>query len=115
MAHWRRGLIVRFVVIALLLWTGADLTNASLCALEREESVSFAIGGDDTVAADVSVPGPVAPSLPHIDDCFCCSHCVEVQALFPDLLAGPAAAAFAAAAPGEPRHFGNPLYHPPLV
>jgi hypothetical protein len=99
MAWWRRSRLVRAVVVALLLWTGADLTAdlalPELCALDQEQQTTS--------------------SAPHVDDCFCCSHCVEIQAFGPALDAVPRARDFTPVSVPTPRLLGRPIYHPPLV
>ena len=97
----------------LLLWTAADLTNASLCALENED-IGFGSVGTATVIASPASEVP-APAPPHIDDCFCCSHCVDVQVLLPATLAMPVNLQHMPLVLVAPRIFGSPLYHPPLV
>ena len=71
-----------------------------------------------TIADGVALQAPsdsgVPPAqAPHVDDCFCCSHCVEVLGIM------PAEGSVVANSPrpplvlAEPRIFGSPLYHPP--
>ncbi len=116
-ARWRRSLIVRTVVVVLLLWTAADITNTSLCALEQEQDGPLAASTSDvaTFGARSTLPLPVAPEAPHIDDCFCCSHCVEVADLAPRLLSEPALRDLGSVLLASPRIFGVQLYHPPLA
>lgn len=115
MRSWRHSRVVHAVVMLLLLWTAADLGNASLCALDNEGKDSFPMG-----AATTSTPNSadhVPPQTPqrHIDDCFCCSHCVDVQVLSPSTVVTPAVLQATPLVLAAPRIFGSPLYHPPLA
>lgn len=116
MVRWRLSPIVRGVVMLLLLWTGIDITNASLCALEQEQETPYAQGhADAALNADSVPPLPIAPQPPHVDDCFCCSHCVEVLALAPAFLPMPVPRDAEPTVLSSPRIFGARLYHPPLA
>ena len=120
MRWWRQTLLSRAVVLAILLWTAVDLSNASLCALENESGGSrYGAGLLTPQSAALLEDGstssvPPAPA-PHIDDCFCCSHCVEFAGLAPGhpatIIEGQKAPVVLAAV----RIFGAPLYHPPQV
>lgn len=113
MPWWRQRRLVRTIVIALLLWTAADLSNASLCALENEGTGAFQVSTGTTLLD--SSDGQVPAQVPHVDDCFCCSHCVEVQPASPAALSIPVEMRRAAVLLAAPRVFGSPLYHPPLA
>ena len=117
MRWWRHSRLAQTVSLILLLWTAADLTNASLCALENEGTGFSSVEATATQIVDSSssqAPVPV-PAPPHIDDCFCCSHCVDVQVLWPATLAMPVDLQHAPLVLASPRIFGSPLYHPPLA
>jgi hypothetical protein len=101
------------VALVLLLWTAVDLSNSSLCSLDNESLVGVTGAGLIlTVRADDSLPVD-APF--HVDDCFCCSHCVEpslhpsVTVVMDIVVRDPLPAGMA------PVGFGSPLYHPPHV
>ena len=102
--------IVRAVALTFLAWTAVDLGVPTLCALDNELPQAY------TSAPTIHTPSNEGgtPSRPvHIDDCFCCSHCVNVTAL-----AAPAGLALAIQAPPLPAEFlpvalGYPPYHPP--
>lgn len=115
MSWWRQNRLVQMVSLVLLLWTGADLTNSSLCAVENEDAQSSPIATHAVAVDGQSSPlrsdGPAA----HIDDCFCCSHCVEVQGLSTVATATLVERELKALVLSSPRTFGSPLYHPPLV
>lgn len=74
--HLRQSWISRVVVILLLLWTAADLTASSVCASENQIGNSWSA---DCVRLDE--PPTAAPAHPQIDDCFCCSHSVQIVAV----------------------------------
>ena len=66
----------RLVALFLLLWTTFDLVNASACALENEQVFASAM------ARHIGAPsGRDGVPQAHVDDCFCCSHCVDVEPL----------------------------------
>lgn len=117
MAWWRHSRLVKAVVMVLLLWTAADLTNSSLCALESEDARPSALAGSGSTTVDQDSDGqiPPQPARPHIDDCFCCSHCVEVPGLVPALASVPVNRELQLLVLAAPRLFGYRLYHPPLV
>ena len=106
---------MRTVVAVLLLWTAADITSSNLCALDQDVPLTaLALG---LTADPSSTPvDPVAPEAPsHVDDCFCCSHCVEVQELGPRLSSVRLSSDVDVPPLASPRIFGVRLYHPPLV
>ena len=116
MAWCRHSRLAQAVTMVLLLWTAADLTNSSLCALENEDTRSNvpAIPGTTIIDQDSHGQTP-QPARPHIDDCFCCSHCVEVQSLVPVLDSAPVTRELRPLVLAAPRLFGSRLYHPPLI
>ena len=72
-AHRR---LARACAVLLLAWTAADLTGVASCALDG-------VGVSQTCASRPSlVEGALSAdtAAPHIDDCFCCSRCVEASA-----------------------------------
>ncbi len=115
MRWWRHSRLAQTVSLILLLWTAADLTNASLCALENEGTGFSSAGATASQIVDTSSSQAPVPAPPHIDDCFCCSHCVDVQVLSPATHALPVDLQHAPLVLAAPRIFGSPLYHPPLV
>ena len=54
--------------VILLVWTAADLSNYRICALDQE--------GFPGSPAEHEPLWPAGDGV-HVDDCFCCSHCVE--------------------------------------
>ena len=114
MRWWRQSWLVQVIAIAILVWTAADLTNVSLCALDHEGTQSGPVTTSATRCdgAETQFP-PAAPQ--HFDDCFCCSHCVELQVLVPETFEAPADLQRSPSVLASPRIFGSPLYHPPLA
>lgn len=112
MRWWRHsGLLYAFAVF-LLFWTATDLINPSLCALDNQAGVP--ISSTSTLKDHSTSPGPnQAPG--HIDDCFCCSHCVDVQPPALVMRALQAVFRYPVTGLGVVRIFGVPLYHPPLA
>jgi hypothetical protein len=114
MFSWRHSRLVRVVAVFLLLWAAADMSNASLCAQENEDG-GFSVSASAPAVRDDAASTPAHAPVQHVDDCFCCSHCVEVIDIAPALLSSPVASEFQMAGSGAPRSFGSRLYHPPLV
>ena len=63
------------VAILLLAWTAADLTNASLCALDNEGTAPATAGPTSPASTmdDGTTQRAPEPASPHLDDCICCS------------------------------------------
>ena len=105
----RHSVVVRAVVVLLLAWTAADLANASLCALDSSE---FATESPQLPSGDHGTLPTQEPQR-HVDDCFCCSHCVDVAAVIPAMtseIVSSAAVPLASSAPKPPLVLP---YHPP--
>ena len=114
MRWWRKSRLVQATVMLLLLWTAADLSNASLCALDNEgQPMQVSAEHGSLASSDAQVPDPTPAR--HIDDCFCCSHCVEHQVFAPGAVVMPMKMQRAPLVLAAPRLFGSPLYHPPLA
>lgn len=62
--------IARVVAVILLVWTGADLVNAQLCAADQVPATSQTGAQRDSGGPDRPAPA---------DDCFCCSHTVQLS------------------------------------
>jgi len=114
MCWWRHSRLAQTVALVLLLWTAADLSNASLCALDNERTAPLA-GSTGATLQDGSTRQIPARPFQHIDDCFCCSHCVDVQAFSPVAVSMPLDTPHPVSVLAAPRIFGSPLYHPPLA
>lgn len=69
--HWARtGRAARVVAVVFLLWTGLDLINPSLCAIDREPDSRSARA--ESVALTTAAPIQTPPN--GAEDCFCCCH-----------------------------------------
>ena len=106
----------RLAAVILLAWTAVDLTATQLCPADGVATVAggFESSSARSDSSEGPAPGRRAPQS-HVDDCFCCSHCVNVALPEPLL----------AATIDTPRHLaprlripvgdGHPLYHPPQL
>ena len=106
---WRLTRLSRVVAVCLLLWTAVDLADAGACALDQEQF------GGSTAASVQSIPtaaehgsGPF-----HVDDCFCCSHCVDVDAVVVLPAISSMLQPVCATCAKNPRARAFPLFHPP--
>ena len=115
MRWWRHSPLVKALVMVLLLWTAADLSNASLCALDNESNGAMPMSVDTTLMDGSSGHVPRQAPLPHIDDCFCCSHCLDLHVLALSTRATPAHREQSPLVLAAPRIFASPIYHPPLA
>jgi hypothetical protein len=118
----RRGrrLVLRWCATVLLLWTAIDMMAPGLCALEREHDDAAVAAAAATGAVAVALEGALPPaddstSVPHVDDCFCCSHCVDMWRL--DAVAAPADLVqhFVVREHRAVDNVPPPPYHPPLA
>ena len=104
---------VRLTAILLLAWTAVDLTATQLCPADGQGR-PFAINQRDSEAlAPSGSTTPVPP--PHVDDCFCCSHCVNVGVLIRIRAIAAATACDPVPDVRIPPDDGHPLYHPPQL
>jgi hypothetical protein len=112
--------IGRTFAILLLAWTAADLCDYGLCEHSREP-LGAAIPASGSDAARVknrttNVPGNGACPVPcGPDDCFCCSHFVDVQMPFHIALTYTTVWEVADTIAARPHFTAFPLYHPPLA
>ena len=105
-------MIARAAAWLLLALVALDLGSPSLCALDQEAALMpVSAAALDARSADGSAPVPPI----HIDDCFCCSHCVDVSAFSALALLAfiDSGAPLPTDAPLGPA--GHPPYHPPRV
>ncbi len=102
--------ILRLICVLLLSWTAVDLGASGLCALDREDAPL--VSSDRNEVGSDSTPTPT-PLAAHVDDCFCCSHCVNLTHLLPPVTLTVAPAALTPTAADQPRHIARPMYHPP--
>lgn len=115
MRAWRTSRLTRLVVLTLLFWTAADLTYASLCALDGQALNLVRTGAEPLAQAADQDATPSPAAQPHVDDCFCCSHCVDVSVISPANIVLQVVEQPSILASAAPSTFGSPLYHPPLV
>lgn len=106
----------RLAAVVLLTWTGVDLIATQLCAADSVVMVTSRAGAAALQAEGSGDSDPVGgASRTHVDDCFCCSHCVNVVLAEPVLdVTGDTRRALAARV-GVPFDDGHPLYHPPQL
>lgn len=101
----------RAIAWLFLAWVGIDLGYPSLCALDQENPLNLAVATSvDAASPDGTTPVPPA----HIDDCFCCSHCVDVSSIASSV---PLWSVVFVPLPIDRAPFpsGYPPYHPPRV
>ena len=101
----------RAVAWLLLAWVSVDLGFPALCALDQELRPLTAATAS-LEAPSSSDDGAPAPPV-HIDDCFCCSHCVDVGSMVGLLPRAGVTARMAFPVDRAPFRAGYPLYHPP--
>lgn len=93
-----------------LAWVTVDLGFPSVCALDQDQLIPASF----TSSVDVPAPADTAPASPaHIDDCFCCSHCVNVTAIAGPLVINRIDLRVTPATVRLPHARGYPSYHPP--
>ena len=99
----------RAIALCLLFWTAVDLANASACALDNE---SVASGTAAAIYPQAPSTGGRAPAA-HVDDCFCCSHCVDVERPASPAAARRVTPRFEALPRPFPHLLAASLFHPP--
>ena len=100
----------RAVACVLLAWVALDLGYPSLCALDQEvPAMSLSAAALDAHPTDGGAPDRPA----HIDDCFCCSHCVDVASVQRSSALPWAGLPVSLPADAAPLPTAYPLYHPP--
>ena len=109
MHRWRSTSLLRVVAITILLWTAIDLANASACSLDNESLPASTHAS--TIAAVPASPDGTAPA--HVDDCFCCSHCVNVQTLVIPDVSDRGASSYLPPQQNSPLLLASSYYHPP--
>ena len=63
--------MARVVAVLLLLWTAADIVNAQMCASDQQPLPTASVLRVGDSPASGQIPASV-------DDCFCCSHTVQI-------------------------------------
>jgi hypothetical protein len=100
--------IARLFASVLLLWTAVDVCDYALCSEHRDPIGSYARAALRSGSGEES-------SADAVDDCFCCSHLVDVRSPFRITLGCQFAWVVAHEPAGDPHLTSVPLYHPPLV
>lgn len=109
----RKSRLVPAVALVLLAWTAVDLTNASLCALDQEGAARSACV---VVMQQIGRGQQDGGSVPtHVDDCFCCSHCVDAAALPALTITCFTADSMGFERVSPPRSIPRSLDHPPQL
>lgn len=96
----------------LLLWAAVDLSNPALCALDGEPFSVPAAATTIHAVDGAGVPASGQPE-PHIDDCFCCSRCVEPAPFAGPIVTGPARQRIFLPPDRIPLSDHASVYHPP--
>ena len=106
--------LIRATAWLFLVWTALDLGVPSLCALEHEGEPPGVYSASPLM--DAPSTNETTPDAPvHVDDCFCCSHCVNVALSEPLLTATSNTPRHLASPVRIPVRDGHPLYHPPQL
>jgi hypothetical protein len=67
----RTGCVARIVAVFFLLWTGVDLINPSLCAIDQQPASGSA--RRESTALTTALSTQTSPNG-GAEDCFCCCH-----------------------------------------
>ena len=96
------------VVFLLLAWTALDVLNPALCGLDELPFVAeaSALGSNNSV--------PTVPPIPS-EDCFCCSHNVNLTSMIDGTTSLSTDGDARAVLTQNPRWTSFPLYHPPRL
>ena len=106
--------LVRATAWLFLAWTAVDLGVPSLCGLDHESEPSRIYSS--SALMDARSTNETSPDAPvHVDDCFCCSHCVNVTAMHSPEILTIAGTDTALPSDSAPIADGYPPYHPPRV
>jgi hypothetical protein len=92
----------------LLVWTAADLIAHGLCTHSHGRIGAFEQSAFRAPSSD--------PAAPHeVDDCFCCSHIVDVRSRFQITVDSDVAWTLPDEVRSRPQLNAASLYHPPLA
>ena len=104
--------LVRATAWLFLAWTAVDLGVPSLCALDHEPERPRIYSS--SALMDARSSNETSPDAPvHVDDCFCCSHCVNVTPMHCPEILTIARTDTALPSDSAPVAAGYPPYHPP--
>jgi len=115
MSAWRHSRVARFTVALILAWTAIDISNSWLCSLDGEALPRAATSAAIIVADTGEQPDLPLPAAAHIDDCFCCSHCVQPGVFEPVDVRLNVLADAGLPPPSFPRSSASSLDHPPQL
>ncbi|MEQ1760090.1 MAG: hypothetical protein ABL986_17370 [Vicinamibacterales bacterium] len=102
--------IARVTAWVILSWVAVDLGAPSVCALDQDELfASIASTRVQAAGQDTGTEGAAG----HVDDCFCCSHCVDVSLLSVATAPPLADARLVLPLALAPLSSAFPPYHPP--
>jgi len=99
----------------------ADVMGFDLCVLEEEQAQGGFHGEGEqaspsALANTTPASAPASPGqAPHVDDCFCCSHCVEPTSLAPPIDLSQAERREPVGRLGFVEDRANDLFHPPQL
>lgn len=107
----RRSRLARTMALVILMWTAIDLVHPSACALDASPSDAPSIQADPGIGLPIG-SAPVG----HVDDCFCCSHCVHPSAMAVPVVWRPVVVQRAYRHRDRlPSADRTPVYHPPQL
>ncbi len=106
------------VVLALLLFTSADLlgdfVGFAFCSSDSSVELHEAIAhDDDSHESKAPVDSSSHPEKHHVEDCFCCSHCVQHTTEFVLMRGETVALVVRDGAALHPPLFVRELFRPP--
>lgn len=98
----------RLFAVVLLAWTAVDLLDFGVCVQHHGRIGSF-------TATEWRAPNEADTPDEGCEDCFCCSHVVDVRTPYHIALAYTVAWVIADHDVSTPPLTPTPLYHPPLA
>ena len=110
----RKSVLARVVVLALLAWTAVDLSDMTLCALDRESTPRHEASPDSCTLSSAKRDNSGSETR-HIDDCFCCSHCVNASLVVSLVQDSSLLGLIRFASASHTRSAPHALYHPPQL
>jgi hypothetical protein len=108
----RTGRAARIVAVFFLLWTGVDLVNPSLCAIDRQPD-SRSARTESTVLTSAGLTQ--TPPNGGAEDCFCCCHHIVSTAAWTLVPQADLAHRITLPAVEQVRVLRVRLYHPPQL
>ena len=108
----RTGRAARIIAVFFLLWTGVDLINPNLCAIDRQPDSQSA--RTESLALTTAGSTQTAPN-DGAEDCFCCCHHVVSTTVWAPLPQVDLAQRVILPAIEQVRVLGTRLDHPPQL